>query len=106
MLGFLVQMLKRLAKKGFVVLRDKPKFRKRFDTAKKRVTTLKKYLIFIDLHVCTCMYKVHVVRTCTCTVCTYVQCTCNVYMCMYIYMYIYGIFMYMYVYTYIHVHCT
>ena len=50
-LGFLVQMLKRLAKKGFVVLRDKPKFRKRFDTAKKRVTTLKKYLIFIDIHI-------------------------------------------------------
>ena len=42
MLGFLVQLLKRLVKKGFAILRDKPKFRKRFDMAKKRGTTLKK----------------------------------------------------------------
>ena len=51
MLGFLVKILKRLAKKGFVILRDKQKFRKRFNTAKKRGTTLKKCLIFIDMHV-------------------------------------------------------
>ena len=47
MLGFLVQILKRLEKKGFAILRDKPKFHKRFDMAKKRGTTFKKYLIFI-----------------------------------------------------------